>query len=86
MVVFPVYVRDDANDVMSFPSHEAMQAYLELIDVENDEYQAWDANGYALDLLVGSPKSEWLKLTRTDRKLSQSELTKIESEVRTTST
>lgn len=81
-MVFPIYVRDDATDVMSFPSREAMQAYLEPIDVENEEYQAWDANGYAL----GRPKSEWLKLTRTDRKLSLSELTEIKGDARTRST
>ena len=63
-----------------------MQAYLEPMDVENDEYQAWDANGHALEIIVGSPKSEWLKLTRTDRKLSQSELTKLEGEARTRGT
>ena len=86
MVVFPVYVRDDAKDVMSFDAYETMKSYLEPIDVENHEYEVWDVEGHVLELGVAKPKSEWLKLTRTDRKLSQSELTKIKGEARTRNT
>jgi hypothetical protein len=37
-----------------------MQLYMERIDVENDEYAAWDANGQPVTLSVQKPI--WLKL------------------------
>jgi hypothetical protein len=79
MVPFPVYVRDDAKDVMSFASFEVMQAYLEPIDVENHEFKAWDAEGCLLELSVGEPKSEWLKISQSGRTLSQGEFAEIKS-------
>jgi len=79
MVLFPVYVRDDAKDVKSFPSFEVMQAYLEPIDVENHEYEAWDAEGCILELAVRKPKSEWLKISQSGRTLSQGEFGEIKT-------
>lgn len=77
MIVFPVYVRDDAGDVIVFASIEMMQSYLEAIDVENGEYEAWDAAGYLLELGVGEARSEWLKITQSDRALNQDEFAEI---------
>jgi hypothetical protein len=37
-----------------------MQRYLERIDVENNEYAAWDPNGHPLSLIVQEPA--WLKI------------------------
>jgi hypothetical protein len=77
MVSFPIYVRDDAGDVTSYPSLEKMQGYVEAIDVENGEYEAWDAAGVVLELGVGKPKSVWIRITQSDRTLSQDEFSEI---------
>jgi len=43
---FPVFVKSkDSGDVNSYNSVKEMLRALEQIDVENDEYQAWDATG-----------------------------------------
>ena len=69
---FPVFVHEkDDDSVMEFPNLAAMQGYLEAIDVENGEYEAWDARGRCLELSVGSPKSEWLKMILTGEKASE---------------
>lgn len=77
MVRFPVYVRDDANDVMSFSSYETMKSYLEPIDIENREYASWDADGHFLEFSVGRPKSEWLKISQLNRVLSRHEFAEL---------
>ena len=46
---------------MEFASQEKMQSYLEEIDVENGEYQAWDREGLSVRLFV-IKKSAWLGL------------------------
>ena len=79
MIAFPIYVRDDAKDVMSFSSLRVMQGYLEPIDVENHEFEAWDAGGRVLELAVGKPRSEWLKISPSDRTISQSEFAEIKN-------
>jgi hypothetical protein len=77
MVSFPIYVRDDAGHVTLYPSLEKMQGYMEAIDVENGDYEAWDVAGSVLELGVGKPKSEWIKITQSDRTLSQDDFSKI---------
>ena len=77
MISFPVYIRDDAGDITAYPSWDAMQRDLEAIDVENHEYEAWDGVGNALELSVGKPKSEWLKIKQSDRTLSRDEFAGI---------
>ena len=58
---FPVLVLEkDSGDFLKFGSVAEMQGYLERIDVENDEYAAWDANGCRVSLLVQEPA--WLKV------------------------
>lgn len=60
-IAFPIFVRArDCGDMSKYPSVAAMQADLEKIDVENDEYEAWDATGVPLSLSV--QKRIWLKL------------------------
>ena len=51
----------------AFQTFTEMQGYLEAIDVENGEFEAWDANGHCLDLAVKQPKREWLKILSTGR-------------------
>jgi hypothetical protein len=76
--VFPIYVFEkDDGSVFEFPALNAMQQHLEAIDVENGEYEAWDAVGRCLDLSVGLPKSEWLKIVSTDRQASEADFLAI---------
>jgi hypothetical protein len=77
-VAFPVYVlAKDCGDVMGFPSARAMQAYMEPINVENSEYEAWDSTGYHLRLSVSKPKSVWLKIAETEDRASDQEFTAL---------
>jgi len=79
-VVFPVYLRgNDNDDVTEFPTLAAMQHHLEAIDVENEEYEAWDAQGRRLQLAVGEPKSEWLKIVATQDQLSDRRFAELRS-------
>jgi hypothetical protein len=72
--MFPVYVFEkDDGSVFEFPTLNAIQQHLEAIDVENGEYEAWDADGRCLDLSVGGQKSEWLKIVSTDRQAPEAE-------------
>ena len=69
-VRFPVYLTarfGRSTEVKSFSSREVMEAYLEPMDVEDDEYLAWDAEGVALRLKVeaSSGHRQWLKLVLT---------------------
>jgi hypothetical protein len=73
-LVFPVYVlAKDCGDVMEFSSLSAMQGYIEAVDVENDEYAAWDTTGRLLQLSVGKSNSGWLQLVTTNQKASEQE-------------
>src|ERR1700676_15748 len=63
-ITFPVLVLEkDSGDILKFESVAQMQRHLERIDVENDEYAAWDANGQPVSLLVREPA--WLKVVRS---------------------
>jgi hypothetical protein len=58
---FPILVLEkDSGDILKFESITQMQRNLERIDIENDEYAAWDANGQSVRLLVQEPT--WLKV------------------------
>jgi hypothetical protein len=58
---FPVFIlAKDCGDIAKFNSLEEIQRELELIDVENGEYEAWDKNGLPLELKTQKPV--WLKL------------------------
>src|SRR5690349_19580031 len=50
----------DCGDILNFSSIDAMQHQLEAIDIENEEYRAWDADGVALEL--GTQKPVWISL------------------------
>jgi hypothetical protein len=77
---FPVFVHEkDDDSVMEFPTLTAMRGQLEAIDVENGEYEAWDALGRCLDLSVGKPKSEWLKIVLTEGRASEMEFDALKS-------
>lgn len=60
-IAFPVFVREkDSGDIERFDSLEEMQRRLERIDVENQEYEAWDRSGAPLRLAVQTPA--WLAM------------------------
>jgi hypothetical protein len=49
---FPLYVRLDDGEVMQIESFERILYHLEAIDIENDEYLFWDADGRGLKVLI----------------------------------
>src|SRR5882757_7740385 len=64
-VVFPVFVlAKDSREILCFSSLAEMQNYLERIDIENDEYEAWDANAWPIRMRVEEPL--WLRLELKD--------------------
>jgi hypothetical protein len=77
-ISFPIYLLlKDCGDVITFASSEKMQGDLEAIDVENNEYEAWDADGRLLQLRVASEKFDWLQITKTDKVLSNVDFAEI---------
>jgi len=70
---FPVFVlAKDCGEVSRFNSVEELQRQLEEIDVENDEYAAWDRTGTSLKLSVQKPV--WLRIEPEALKPQQSQL------------
>jgi hypothetical protein len=63
---FPLFLLSKDNDELAvFNSIQDIQRELERIDVENQEYEAWDSDGLEVVLSVREPV--WLNLTvRTD--------------------
>jgi hypothetical protein len=60
-VAFPVLLLErDSGDLMRFNSLAEMQKQLERIDVENEEYLAWESSGHPVTMRVEEPL--WLKL------------------------
>lgn len=58
---FPLFVRaKDTGEIYKFLSIRELQLELEKIDVENEEYEAWDRNGVPVKLEVQPPV--WLRL------------------------
>jgi hypothetical protein len=71
---FPMFVRlKDSGDVRKYSSIWEMQRDFEHIDVENQEYEAWDATGLPLQLSVQKPV--WLRIESTDKAAKPRELT-----------
>lgn len=66
-VTLPVFVRlKDCGEVVRYDSIASMQTHFEQIDVENDEYEAWDSAGIRLQLSVKN-SSDWLQVENTKR-------------------
>jgi hypothetical protein len=79
-VVFPVYVlAKDSNEVFEYVSQPQLQSDLEPIDIENNEYEAWDANGGLLRLSVSQPKSTWLHVSRTGQHATEADIVAIKA-------
>jgi hypothetical protein len=78
-IQFPIFVRArDCGDVAKYSSVHELQYDLEQIDVENDEYEAWEANGFRISL--GIQKPLWLKIELIDDKPLPTELATAISE------
>lgn len=61
-VQLPVFVSlKDCGDVVRYDSIAKMKNHLEQIDVENGEYEAWDALGARLNLSV-QKSDDWLRI------------------------
>jgi hypothetical protein len=59
---FPLFLLSkDSDELATFNSIQEMQYQLERIDVENQEYRAWDSNGLEVALFVKEPA--WLHLS-----------------------
>lgn len=59
--MFPIKVREkDSGKIREYPSVEKMERQLEAIDIENEEYEAWDAAGRPVIMSVQKP--HWLRL------------------------
>jgi hypothetical protein len=58
---FPLFILlKDCGEVLRCTSVHEMQYHFEKIDVENDEYAAWDSNGVPVRMSVQEPV--WLRL------------------------
>ena len=78
--VFPVYVRaKDDGSVMEFPTQAAIEQHLEAIDVENAEYEAWDATGRCLELSARKTRREWLKIVPAEGRADAREFEEIKA-------
>lgn len=53
VVKYPIFVFDDASDIMPFENWEQVHS-LEPIDIRNGEYVGYDSDGYLLILNVSS--------------------------------
>ena len=50
--MFPLYACLDDGQVIRIESFQKILYHLEAIDIDNDEYQFWDANGRSLKILI----------------------------------
>jgi len=51
-VAFPIFVRLDDGEVIRIENIAWILHHLEAIDIENDEYLFWDAEGRGLKVLI----------------------------------
>ena len=60
-IEYPIFVcARDSGDIHRYDSIYELQKELEKIDVENDEYRAWDRNGTSV--VFGVQEPVWLQL------------------------
>jgi hypothetical protein len=70
-VRFPVYVlAKDCREFREYRTLQDMRAYMEAIDVEGNEFDAWDVEGSMLKLTTRNSKRAWLHLERTETRIS----------------
>jgi len=70
-IQLPLFLRlKDCGDVVRYESVVKMQSQFEKIDVENEEYDAWDALGTRLRLSV-QESTDWLRVDSTNPEPTQ---------------
>lgn len=70
-VTFPVYIVEKiSGDVDRYATYEVMQSFLEKGDVRTNAPEAYDWEGFILELEVGKEQSRWLKVSNLGTKLS----------------
>ena len=80
-VRFPVYVlAKDCGEFTEYLSLEDMRGYLEAVDVEGNEYDVWDVDGFVVKLVSTNSKREWLRLERTDTRISDVQQKEVQSQ------
>jgi hypothetical protein len=86
-VVFPIYLlAKDCGDVERYSSPEELQQQLEAIDVENDEYDAWDSTGGVVKLSVDPlSRKQWLKVKNTGVRITETEFAVLRAKATRTS-
>ena len=58
---YPVIVlAKDSGEVSVYQTFEDLERAVEKIDVENDEYKAWDTSGHAI--VLGVQRPSWLRV------------------------
>jgi hypothetical protein len=75
-VEFPIFVlAKDCGDILKFNSIREMERELEQIDIDNNEYEAWDKNGAPLGLSVQQPG--WLRIEVSSQSSQNERLTAL---------
>ncbi len=60
-ICYPIIVlAKDSGEVSVYRSFEELECAVEQIDIENNEYKAWDSDGNAL--VLGVQKPSWLRV------------------------
>lgn len=65
---FPIFVTEKderVTEVIAYDSTEEIEQCLEEIDIENEEYLAWDSEGKRLSLRIEHREHHWLRVTPT---------------------
>lgn len=62
-LAFPLFVRLDDGEVMQIESYDKILGDLEAIDIENDEYRFWDAEGRGVKVVIKNSKVSELRVT-----------------------
>jgi hypothetical protein len=70
-VAYPLYVCLDDGGVIQIESFEKILYHLEAIDIENDEYLFWDAEGRGLKMLIKKSRVSGFEKTENRITLQQ---------------
>jgi hypothetical protein len=61
-IKFPLFVRaKDSGEIARFDSIQEFQNHVEKIDIENEEYEAWDNDGLPVQIKLQEP-ALWIRV------------------------
>ena len=66
---FPLFVRLDDGEVIQIESYDKILYDLEAIDIENDEYRFWDAEGRGIRVVIKNSRVSELRETDHDMRV-----------------